>query len=150
MWLCVKMDPQSGSYLSCALLCRGDVTLGSLQRQVELLSPHMSFASLLAPAHRPTDTRAVSGRGGSWKLGLCSVPPLYAARAVLALSNNTAVAPRLQAVHDRCMSLFARRAHWHHYLECGLEEQHMTDSLMHIQDTVAAYQHAALPTSRHR
>jgi len=59
---------------------------------------------------------------------------------VLALSNTTSVVPRLQALHDRCLSLFSRRAHWHHYLDCGLEEQHCTDALMQLRDTIAAYQ----------
>ena len=141
--LCVQMSPLSGTYLSCALLCRGDISLGSVQRQVDLLSAQMSFASVAGSR----DSRAANASGGSWKLGLCSVPAQSAAGTVLALSNNSAVAPRLQAVHDRCLSLFARRAHWHHYLDCGLEEQHMTDSLSHIRDTVAAYTAFAQPSS---
>ena len=119
------------------------MTLGSLQRQVDLLSAQMSFVPVAGSA-RASDVRAAAGgSGGGWKLGLCSVPAQSAPTTVLALSNNTAVAPRLQALHDRCLSLFARRAHWHHYLDCGLEEQQMTDSLLHIRDTIAAYSGAA-------
>ena len=141
--LCAQMDPLSGTYLSCALLCRGDVTLGAVQRQVDLLSAQMSFVTMDG-----SSTRGESGGGngrGSWKVGLCTVAPQSASTTVLALSNNTAVAPRLQALHDRCLSLFARRAHWHHYLDCGLEEQQMNDSLLHLRDTVSAYNAVARP-----
>ena len=145
--VCVEMDPTSGTYLSCALLCRGGVSLGSLQRQVELLSAQMSFVSLSGCSEDPSAARQSIG-SGSWKLGLCSVPPQSAPTSVLALSNNTAVAPRLQALHDRCLSLFARRAHWHHYMDCGLEEEQMKQALMQIRDTVDAYKGAAQPNSR--
>ena len=137
--LCVgmcEMDPLSGTYLSCALLCRGALSLGSVQRQVESLSARMRFVSV-------GDERG--GGGGSWKLGLCAEPGLGVASSVLALSNTSAVTPRLQALHDRCVSLFGRRAHWHHYRDCGLEEQHMADELLHIRDTIAAYSAAATP-----
>ena len=133
------MDPLSGTYLSCALLCRGSVTLGSLQRQVDLLSTHMSFAAVADAVGDPVGGHESSSTGGSWKLGLCSVPAPSAATTVLALSNNTAIVPRLQALHDRCFSLFARRAHWHHYLDCGLEEEQLNDSLYQLRDTMSAY-----------
>ena len=125
----IDVDSLSGTFLSCAFLCRGALSLGSVQRQVELWTPQLSFASL------------GSGHDGRshWKVGLCSAPSLSAPRTVLALANNTAIAARLRAMHRRCTALYQRRAHWHHYRDYGLEEDAMQRALDHLLDVADAY-----------
>ena len=132
----IELDPTSGTYLSCAFLCRGGLSLGSVQRQVALWSPQMRFASM-----GEEEVGDVGGRSGRshWKLGLCSVPSLSAPSTVLCLSNNSAIASRLLALRRRCLHLFQRRAHWHHYEECGLEVENLQQSLQHLQDVADAY-----------
>ena len=128
----LDVDPLSGCYLSSALLCRGSLSLGSLQRAVAVWSPQMRFAAL----------GDESGGGRShWKLGLCSVPSLSSPASVLSLSNSSAIAGRLDGVRRRCLALFQRRAHWHHYEQFGLEEDDLLDALQrltHVADTYRA------------
>ena len=141
----IHLDPLSGTYLSAALLCRGALTLGSLQRQVALWSPQMSFAAL--GAEEEEGQGGLDGRS-HWKLGLCSVPSLTAGATVLALSNNSAIATRLLSLHRTCTSLFQRRAHFHHYSDCGMEETNIHQALQRITDVADAYTALDRPHSR--
>ena len=133
----LQVDPLSSSYLSCALLGRGALSLGSLQRAVAVWSPQMRFASL-------GDDAGGGGRS-HWKLGLCSVASLSAPATVLSLANSSAIAGRLDGLRRRCLGLFQRRAHWHHYDEFGLEEDDVRQALRHLSDVAAAYRAVEAP-----
>lgn len=120
----IQCDPSKGVYLTSALLCRGDLSSGLLQRQVSLLTPHMNFAA---------------STQSTFKLGLCSQPSVDSPFTVLGLSNTTSISQRLDSLTDRARVLFGRRAHFHHYTDCGLEEQQMLDALETVRSVSDAY-----------
>ena len=98
----------------------------------------MHFVPLCSPAVASSAALAAAG-SGSWKLSLCSTPNAWSACSVLALSNSSAMAARVQSLISSCEALFRRRAHWHHYAECGLEEADMQQSLHDLRDLCAQY-----------
>ena len=145
----IHLDPLSGTYLSAAFLCRGALSLGSLQRQVAVWSPQMRFAQLGGEEEEGGEG-ALEG-GSHWKLGLCSVPSLTSSATVLALSNNSAIATRLRSITRSCQGLFQRRAHFHHYSAYGLEEQHIQQALQRLTHVADAYTTLELPShGRHQ
>jgi len=95
-----------GTYLASALLLRGAVAAADARRCAALLAPQLRLATWL-----PRDARGCD----LFKLGLCGAPPAGAAAGLLTLSNTTAVAGVLSAVHWRFGRLRGRRAHLHHY-----------------------------------
>jgi len=126
----IEIDLTKGVYLTSSFLCRGEsLSFGLLQRQISLLTPSMEFAY-----HKNSSLQS-----SSIKLGLCSQSSTDSPLTVLSLANSSAIASRIDFLTHRARSLFTRKAHFHHYTECGLEEQQMIDAIETLQEVSKQY-----------
>lgn len=96
------------TFLACALLCRGDVLVSDVQRNIERMRPTMRLAWF------NTD---------GFKVGLCAVPPRGVRRSVISVSNNCCIADTFERLRGSFVKLYTVRAHTHHYTEL-LGEEH--------------------------
>ena len=96
----VRCDPRRGTYLASALLLRGDLSVSDVNACMGRLQPSL---------------RAIHWNEDGFKVGLCSAAPLEHPHALLALANNTSVRALFEAMHDRFVRLYSRRAMVHHY-----------------------------------
>eukprot|EP00967_Tisochrysis_lutea_P133950 scaffold235890_cov33-Tisochrysis_lutea.AAC.3 len=93
-------DPRRHRYLACGLLLRGDATVSDAQRSLAKTKPHLQL-----PWWNPD----------AFKIGLCAAPPVGQPHALLALSNNCAVAKIVEQMIARFDMLYRKRAHVHHF-----------------------------------
>lgn len=94
------MDSRAHTYLACGLLARGGVLVSDVQRNIERMRASMRLAWF---------------NPDGFKTGICSQPPLDAARSVLALSNNCGIAATFDRMRRSFVRLYTARAHLHHY-----------------------------------
>jgi tubulin epsilon len=78
----LRADPRRSTFLSCALLARGNVAISDINRAVGRAKP---------------DLRMASWNPDGFKIGLCSVPPTGSSHSVLCLANNTAITGEFSA-----------------------------------------------------
>lgn len=96
-----KVDLRKGTFLSCALLLRGNVHVSDVRRNVDKLSENTKF---------------ISWNRDGWKTGLCAVPPINQMYSILSLANNTSIKYTFESLRSSFSKLFSRKAHLHHYL----------------------------------
>ncbi|KAL5262152.1 hypothetical protein ACHWQZ_G007749 [Mnemiopsis leidyi] len=96
-----KVDLKKGTFLSCALLLRGNLQVSDVRRNVDRLSENTKF---------------IYWNKDGWKTGLCSVPPIKQMYSILSLANNTCIKYSFENLRGRFFKLFSRKAHLHHYL----------------------------------
>lgn len=122
----IKADPKNGMYLACGLICRGNLHVSDIRRNIDRLRPSLRFI------HWNTD---------GWKTGLCSVPPVGQPYSLLALANNTCIRHTFTDLKDRFYRLYKRKAHMHHYTEVeGMEASMFTESLESLSGLINEYQ----------
>ncbi|XP_071804090.1 tubulin epsilon chain-like [Asterias amurensis] len=122
----LKADPKNSMYLACALMCRGNVEISDIRRNIDRLRPSLKFI------HWNTD---------GWKTGLCSVPPVGQPYSLLALGNNTCVRHTFSDLRDRFSRLYKRKAHLHHYTNVdGMEMSLFSESLESLSSLINEYE----------
>ena len=98
----LRVDPRRHTYLSCALLARGDIAISDVNRAIGRVKP---------------DLRMIPWNPDGFKIGLCNVPPVGAPHSVLCLANNTAITSTFEDLKLRFNKIYRRRAHVHHYTD---------------------------------
>ena len=97
-----QVDPRRSTYLACALMMRGAVTVSDANRNVERLRKGLRMA------HWVSD---------GFKVGLCDRPPTGTPYSALCLANNCAMRKPLDAMTSRFQKLRKRNLYVHHYGE---------------------------------
>ena len=97
------VDVEHGISLAAALLVRG-IPLPPVRNAVDNLG-----RKIMSPSWN-TD---------SWKIGLCSFPPLFSKMSVLALENSSSTAKIFQTIQNRFNKLFKKRAWLQSYITIG-------------------------------
>lgn len=96
-------ESRQSTSLATALIARGpQITVGDLTRNVGRLRKKL---------------RLPYWNEDGFKTALCGVSPLGHQDSVLMLSNNSAIAGKVRAIHGKFMRLYAVRSHVHHYEE---------------------------------
>ncbi|XP_072041877.1 tubulin epsilon chain-like [Amphiura filiformis] len=122
----IRADPKNSLYLACGLICRGNLHVSDIRRNIDRLRPSLRFI------HWNTD---------GWKTGLCSVPPVGQPYSLLALANNTCIRNTFTDLKDRFYRLYKRKAHMHHYTEVeGMEASQFAQSLESLTELISEYQ----------
>ena len=122
----LQVDPKHGLYLACALIVRGNVEVSDIRGNIDRLVPSLNF---------------VHWNRDGWKTGLCSVPPVHQPRALLTLANNTCMQHACLDIRNRCMKLYKRKAHLHHYLNVsGFEGSMFTESVESLDWLISEYE----------
>ncbi|PIK44735.1 putative tubulin epsilon chain [Apostichopus japonicus] len=122
----IKADPKNSLYIACGLICRGQVEISDIRRNIDRLRPSLKFI------HWNTD---------GWKTGLCSVAPVGHPYSLLTLANNTCLCHNFGELKDRFVKLFRRKAHIHHYTSVeGMDTELFTQSLESLQSLIEEYQ----------
>jgi len=122
----LQVDPKHGLYLACALIVRGKVEISDIRRNIDRLIPSLNF---------------VHWNRDGWKTGLCSVPPVNQQRALLSLANNTCMLHTCLDIRNRCMKLYKRKAHLHHYLNVeGFDDLMFADSIESLDWLISEYE----------
>jgi len=98
----IRADPRTGSYLACALLLRGDLSVSDVNNAMAKIQPTINN---------------VHWNDDGFKVGLCGAPPLGSPHGLLCLANNSCIATTFDSMHDRFMRLYSRRAMLHHYTQ---------------------------------
>ena len=137
----MPVDPKRSTFLACAFMMRGDVTISDAIRTVERVR------NTLCTAHWNPD---------AFKLGLCDVPPAGQKYSVLTLANNCAIRHPFRDLMTRFMKLYRARAHVHHYTKAGMDEAQMhhaavsLDTLCNEYESLEANEEAPGGSSRMR
>ncbi|KAH0786688.1 tubulin epsilon chain [Histomonas meleagridis] len=118
------VDPHSGTYLSNALLIRGDVTLNSIRQSIDKMSSGMHFPPW---------------NSDGWKIGICNNPPLYSKLSVLCLTNTSAIHNMFDTMVERFNKLFRAKAYLKHYTDYGAEEDDLVNAKEMLQFVSAEY-----------
>lgn len=66
--------------------------------------------------------------------GLCSVPPVGQKSSLLCVANNCVISETFEAITQRCLTLYSRKAHFHHYTE--YMEEHVIQECLQLIDQV--------------
>eukprot|EP01135_Chromosphaera_perkinsii_P008982 Nk52_evm1s1568 gene=Nk52_evmTU1s1568 len=149
------------TYLACALMGRGNITVSDVRRNIEALkygysSAGSSSSSGAGSCHSgvelinnnvPSGTTATPKlrfpywNSDGWKTGLCSLPPVGQKQALLTLANNCCIANAFGGIRQRFLKLYRRRAHVHHYTQnTGLGEGEFGESLESLEGLIADYE----------
>ena len=122
----LQLDPKHGLYLACSLLVRGKVEISDIRRNIDRLKPNLNF---------------IYWNQEGWKTGLCSVPPVNQDCVLLTLANNTCMQHTCFDIRNRCMKLYKRRAHLHHYTHVnGFEDSMFLTSLESLDWLISEYE----------
>lgn len=130
----VRCNPRGGKLMSCVLMYRGNVLSADVNYSIQLLK---SKGSLNLVDWSPT----------GFKIGINYMPPVavYGGdigptdRAMIAMSNNTAIQRAWQRMLKKYMCLFDRRAFLHNFLEEGLEEGTFIEASEDIRTLIMDY-----------
>ena len=120
-----RVDLRKGTFLSCALLVRGNLQVSDVRRNVDRLSDCTKF---------------IYWNKDGWKTGLCSVPPIKQMYSILSLANNTSIKYTFEDLRSRFYKLFSRKAHLHHYLNVdGMDIDQVKCAHESLNDQIAFY-----------
>jgi tubulin epsilon len=120
-----RVDLRKGTFLSCALLVRGNLQVSDVRRNVDRLSENTKF---------------IYWNRDGWKTGLCSVPPIKQMYSILSLANNTSIKYTFEDLRSRFFKLFSRKAHLHHYLNVeGMCIDQVKSAHECLRDQIAFY-----------
>ncbi|CAG9787548.1 unnamed protein product [Diatraea saccharalis] len=130
----VKCDPRSGSYMSCCLLFRGDVNPNDINSAINQIKGMRSI-------------RFVSWSPTGFKIGVNYQPPVTVPggdlaalqRAVVMVSNNSAVRMAWARLCKKFSLMFAKRAFVHHYVGEGLEEGEFKNAQSNVKALINDY-----------
>lgn len=103
-----SIDPTQGTYLSSALLIRGNVSESQVQKSTTDMAQHMRF-----PVWNTEH----------WKIGLCSTAPLRSKVSICSLSNTTAITGMFDTLISRYEKLASRGAYLHNLINEGVSNE---------------------------
>ncbi|CDU19664.1 hypothetical protein YYC_05796 [Plasmodium yoelii 17X] len=95
-------SPKDGLCLSMAFLCRGNISISDITKNILLTKNNLNILKYNKDAT---------------KIGLCNVPPLNQPYSLLCLINSCEIRNSFLQILERFNKLFKRKAHLHHYLE---------------------------------
>lgn len=122
----IKTDNfNKGTYLACALIARGGLTVSDLMNNIE---------------KQKNKLRMVNWNHEGFKIGLCDSPPVGMKYGLLCLSNNTAVASCFGLLRDRFMLLYKHKAHVHHYLNFMPEKGDFDKAINNVENLIFEYE----------
>lgn len=113
-----NVDLSKGTYISSALLLRGDIPESSIHESANKLATTMKFP-IWNTEH--------------WKIGLCSNKPPYAPYSICSLANTSAIEKMFGTILERYGKLAGRGAYLHNYINAGLEVSAMRTAADCIQ-----------------
>jgi tubulin epsilon len=114
----------NGTYLSCALIARGDLAVSDIMYNIEKQKKNLKM---------------VSWNYEGFKIGLCDQPPVNMKYGLLNLSNNTAITSCFENLRERFWTLYKRKAHVHHYTSYVKEEGIFDTALDNLQNLIEDY-----------
>ncbi|KAI0229199.1 Tubulin epsilon chain [Lamellibrachia satsuma] len=96
-----------------------------IRRNIERLRPKLCF---------------IPWNQDGWKTGLCSIPPVGHPYSLLTLANNTCLRHNFADLRDRCVKLYKRKAHLHHYTSVdGMEAGLIGEGLDSLSSLISEY-----------
>ncbi|XP_060801573.1 tubulin alpha chain [Amyelois transitella] len=124
----VKCDPRQGSYMSCCLLFRGDVSTNDINSAINQIKQMKAI-------------KFVSWSPTGFKIGVNNQPPTTVPggdlaaleRAVVMVSNNSAVRVAWERLARKFSLMYAKRAFVHHYVGEGIEEGEFKNALQNVK-----------------
>ncbi|KAG8325828.1 Tubulin alpha-1 chain [Homalodisca vitripennis] len=119
----VKCDPRDGKYMSCCLLYRGDVNPNDINSTISSIKSKRSV-------------QFVDWSPTGFKVGINYQPPTAVPggdlakvmRAVVMLSNSTAINQAWKRINRKFDLMFKKRAFVHHYVGEGMEEGEFSEA----------------------
>jgi len=123
----VKCDPRKGRYMACAMLYRGDVTPLDVNQAIQRIKGYRTI-------------QFVDWCPTGFLTGICYQPPTVVPggdlakvlRAVLMLSNSTAIREAWARIDHKFDLMYAKRAFVFHYVGEGMEEQEFKEARMDL------------------
>jgi tubulin epsilon len=115
----------SGCYLACALIARGDLAVSDVMYNIEKQKKNLNM---------------VRWNHEGFKIGLCDQPPVNMKYGLLNLSNNTAVSNCFEKLVQRFMVLYKRKAHVHHYTEFMNDASDFDTALNNVKSLIEEYE----------
>ncbi|EAY06317.1 Tubulin/FtsZ family, GTPase domain containing protein [Trichomonas vaginalis G3] len=102
------IDHSQGTYLSTALLIRGNISESSVQQNTTQLAEKMKFPKWNTE---------------HWKIGLCSTPSLTSKISICSLCNTTSITGMFDTILGRYTKLASRGAYIHLFNDNGVERE---------------------------
>lgn len=122
----IKTDKfYEGTYLACALIARGNLTVSDLMINIE---------------KKKNKLKMVTWNHEGFKIGLCDQPPVQMKYGLLCLSNNTAVASCFRMLADRFKLLYKHKAHVHHYYEYMSDKTDFDKAIYNVESLIEEYE----------
>ena len=116
-------DPSSHSYLSCAMLMRGNARISDITHNIDRIKPKM---------------KTTYWNSEGFKIGLCNESPIGMSSSLLCLSNNTCIRQPFESLRARFKKLYTRKANVHHYTEY-MDVGEFDKALTSLEDVIEKY-----------
>lgn len=122
----IKTDKfYEGTYLACALIARGNLTVSDLMINIE---------------KKKNKLKMITWNHEGFKIGLCDQPPVQMKYGLLCLSNNTAVSSCFRMLADRFKLLYKHKAHVHHYYEYMSDKTDFDKAIYNVESLIEEYE----------
>ncbi|XP_055905575.1 tubulin alpha chain-like isoform X1 [Eupeodes corollae] len=132
----VRCNPSEGKCMACVLLYRGDISEGDINTSINMLKTTKNSARFVdwSPTGFKTSTNHVAPsfvKGGDFAV---------TNRALLALTNNTAIKKAWCRLMIKFNKLFSRRAFVHHFVSEGMEESSLLEASNNVCSLIGDYE----------
>ncbi|XP_034936701.1 tubulin alpha-8 chain-like isoform X2 [Chelonus insularis] len=133
----VKCDPRKGSYISCCMLYRGNVSPSDVNSTISSLKNNKTI-------------KFVKWNLTAFKIGISYQPSIAvpdsdlgkADKSITMLSNNTIIHEAWVRLLEKFDLMFQRKSFVHHYLNEGLEESEFVNAKENISSLIDDYKNA--------
>lgn len=115
------VNHSKGTYFASSVFVRGSITISQIRSNIDKMKQNMRFPIW---------------NSNPWKIGMCSIPPLYSNFSVLFLTNNTSTGTIFKAIRSDFDQLFKRRAYVQMYTDHGIE----VEDMLAAQDTLGFFE----------
>ena len=120
-------DPRHGRYLTAAVMWRGRVSTGEVEKQIlDVQNKNSSYFVEWIP--------------NNVKLGFCSYPARNIRLSGLMLGNSTAIQEVYKRLAEQFTAMFRRKAFLHWYTGEGMDEMEFTEAESNMNDLVSEFQ----------
>lgn len=116
-------DPSSHSYLSCAMLMRGNARISDITHNIDRIKPKM---------------KTTYWNSEGFKIGLCNESPIGMSSSLLCLANNSCIRKPFEELRLRFKKLYRRKANLHHYAEY-MDVGEFDKALASLEDVIEKY-----------
>ena len=118
----------NGTYLACALIARGNLTVSDLMVNIE---------------KKKNKLKMVTWNHEGFKIGLCDQPPVSMKYGLLCLSNHTSVASCFKMLADRFRILYKHKAYIQHYYQFMPDKSDIDKAIANVEDLIYEYENTS-------